>query len=74
MRLLDQEPAAAACPPQSDPLKETLDGVLPLVEEGAEALGTVPTSVPQSIEEARPCCHPQRRIKLSFAEAHQPVC
>lgn len=36
---------------QSDPLKETLDGVLPLVEEGAEALGTVPTSVPQSIEE-----------------------
>jgi hypothetical protein len=49
--------AAAACRPvQSDPLKETLDGVLPLVEEGAEALGTVPTSVPQSIEEARPCC------------------
>lgn len=42
-------------PPQSDPLKETLDGVLPLVEEGAEALGTVPTSVPQSIEEVRPC-------------------
>jgi hypothetical protein len=40
-----------ACCLQSDPLKETLDGVLPLVEEGAEALGTVPTNVPQSIEE-----------------------
>ena len=38
---------------QSDPLKETMDGVLPRVEEGAEALGTVPTSVPQSIEEVR---------------------
>lgn len=39
------------CPLQSDPLKETLDGLLPLVQEGDEALGTVPTSVPQSIEE-----------------------
>ena len=39
---------------QSDPLKETLDGVLPLVEEGAEALATVPTNVPQSIEEVNP--------------------
>ena len=57
--------AAACCSPQSDPLKETLDGVLPLVEEGAEALGTVPTSVPQSIEEARPCCYLQRRINPS---------
>jgi len=36
---------------QADPLKETLDGVLPIVEEGAEALGTVPITVPQSIEE-----------------------
>jgi S1 RNA binding domain len=42
----------APCP-QSDPLKETLDGLLPMVEEGAEALGTVPTNVPQSIEEVR---------------------
>lgn len=34
---------------EADPLKETLDGVLPAVQDGAESL--VPVDVPQSIEQ-----------------------
>lgn len=54
--------------------------MLPLVEEGAEALGTVPTSVPQSIEEVRPSLQLQS-ISLSLCRQDsgggvslRPVC
>lgn len=36
---------------QADPLKETLTGLLPLVDGGPNLEGTVPVSIPQSIEE-----------------------
>lgn len=37
---------------QEDPLKETLEGLLPLVGGGPDQ-GTVPVSIPRSIEEVR---------------------
>lgn len=36
---------------QADPLQETLTGLLPLVDGGPDLEGTVPVSIPQSIEE-----------------------